>query len=637
MGIRLTWLSAIALLALVGPARAQVKDAADLLPAETLACVELRHPDRLAREAAALVRGSAVENLPAALARLRERMPPDQVFWSRSEVEVLGLFFSPEMIAEAGRIQGGFVAFTGIARDGMPEIVGALQSGTSNFPGLYMRGMLSFSNVFIVGEAEGIPLFRERSRVWQMKVPKGAAPPPPPMPKETGPIMAMPPGMLVFGSTVESVKALLRRARGKDAGPTLGSVSAYKEAAALRDRPGLFAYADLQALTTQMDELAKKPENRIGREWDLLKAVVKPGSFRNATAALTLVNGTLELSVRANLADRPDNPLLAVLPRKAAATELLHFLPRGALAGITMGQGDGEKRWEAVLALVDAVARVNGAEDNLPSKSVRELEEKVGLRVGKDVLARLSGLAASFEVDKEMPGGLVVLRCVDEKAAQFLEERGLPRLLALALGGEGPVPERAEVEGKRITSLAGKLPPGMALHYGRSGSVLVIGQEPSRVVRTLVAGTKKEGLPAEPKVEAVLKEIEGPRSAVGIVAAGRALMAMVALGSPKVINPPGAAEEPNKILQQLNRVVEAMPPLAVTLAQQPAAVTLEVRQTGLRRTMPRLLDVWVESALERSMAGRNPFGPGAPADKIEEKKVEKKEEKKIEKKEEKKR
>src|SRR5260370_40318790 len=119
----------------------------DLLPAQTLGCLEVRQPERLAREAGALTKGSVLEDLPAVLARFRSGLGGNEHFWFMEDIGIFGLFFSPEMINEAGRIQGGAVALTGLAKDGTPQVVGLLQSGDSNLPGLYLRAYLTFSQI----------------------------------------------------------------------------------------------------------------------------------------------------------------------------------------------------------------------------------------------------------------------------------------------------------------------------------------------------------------------------------------------------------------------------------------------------------------------------------------------------------
>ncbi len=65
------WFGAVALMTVCASAQAQMKEAVELLPAQTLACIELRHPERLSREVAALVKGSSLEDLPRRMAQKR--------------------------------------------------------------------------------------------------------------------------------------------------------------------------------------------------------------------------------------------------------------------------------------------------------------------------------------------------------------------------------------------------------------------------------------------------------------------------------------------------------------------------------------------------------------------------------------
>src|SRR5262245_38566698 len=125
MRLRALLPGAAALLLLAGPAPAQVKEVTELLPAQTLAYVELRYPDRISREAATLFKGSYLDDLPASMAKYREqRGDNDRFFFDDMMVGMLGIFLSPEMIAEAGRIQGGAVALTGFTKEKEPEVVG---------------------------------------------------------------------------------------------------------------------------------------------------------------------------------------------------------------------------------------------------------------------------------------------------------------------------------------------------------------------------------------------------------------------------------------------------------------------------------------------------------------------------------
>src|SRR5262249_7568254 len=146
--------------------------------------------------------------------------------------------------------------------------------------------------------------------------------------------------------------------KGKSADPALTGVSAYKEAAQLRDRPGLFAYADLGALAAQVDELAKTPGKLSVGQWEQIKAAVNPQAFRSATASLTLWNGNVELRARVQLDPRQKSPLADLLPERAVRGELLHFVPPDALLATAVDLSDGAKRWEKALAVADAVVKV---------------------------------------------------------------------------------------------------------------------------------------------------------------------------------------------------------------------------------------------------------------------------------------
>jgi hypothetical protein len=634
-----------------------MRDAVELLPAQTLACLELRQPARLSREVAALVKGSSLEDLPRRMAKKRAENEGDRDFpytWQRSMLAMLSMFLSPEMLDEAGRIRGGFIALTGFAKDGTPEVVGVLQSGGSNLPGMYMRGFLSFAQPRLVGEVEDVPLFREMSYSYAAKQPGGPAQ----MEQhESGPVMARMPGLLLFGSTVDSLKEVIRRAKGKNGDVSLTSVRAFKSAAALRDRPGLFVYVDMAGLEAQLDEHTRQPGHPLGRAQAVLKAVLGKESVRNLTASLTLSSGNLEWQVRANLNDKADSPLLGLLPDTAARRELLQFAPRGALLAMAGGLGEGEKRWKTLLKLLDALDRFEGhGEANRPSKMIGELEEKLNLHIGKDVAAQLSGAGLVVHRDwgRDLNRWTLLLRAVDTAAADKLEKHGLPRLLSLG-GAKIRLAVEEEVQGQRIKTVRGATP----LHYGRRGSVFVVGPDRDSVVSSLMAGSKKEGWPSEAKAADALKEIDERAVAVGVVSPAQAIVDVFALmrqivGQPRIApakmkavpngkgpagpppappQPPEESAEEAKIKAELRKAFEPLPPLTFSLNRQPDVLVLEMRPVALRRIAPRLLDVWVESlvkGMSQEAGGINAIAPAPPAAAPAVKKMDKPAAKKVE-------
>jgi hypothetical protein len=628
-----------------------MRDAVELLPAQTLACLELRQPARLSREVAALVKGSSLEDLPRRLAKQRADKEGDMRFRFTRQGEMLGMlgmFLSPEMLDEAGRIRGGFIALTGFAKDGTPEVVGVLQSGGSNFPGMYMRAFLSFAQPRLVGEVEDVPLFREMSYSYATK-PAAAGAPAQMEQRESGPVMARMPGLLLFGSTVDSLKEVIRRAKGKNGDVSLTSVRAFKSAAALRDRPGLFVYVDMAGLEAQLDEHTRQPGHPLGRARAVLKTVLGKESVRNLTASLTLSSGNLEWQVRANLNDKADSPLLGLLPDTPARRELLHFAPKNALLALAGGLGEGEKRWKTLLNLLDALDRFEGhGEANRPSKMIGELEEKLNLHIGKDVASQLSGAGLVVHRDwgRDLNRWTLLLRAVDADAADKLEKHGLPRLLSL---GDAKIRQAVEeeVQGQRIKTVRGAAP----LHYGRRGSVFAIGPDRNSVVASLAAGSKKESWPSEAKTADALKEIDERAVMVGVVSPGQAVVDLLALiqqamgrqramqmkapaggappaPAPAPPQPPEESAEEAKFKAELRKAFEPLPPMVLSLNRQPDVLLLEMRPIALRRVVPRLLDVWVESLVkgmsQEAEMRMKAIAPAAPAAAPPVKKMEKK-------------
>jgi hypothetical protein len=304
--------------------------------------------------------------------------------------------------------------------------------------------------------------------------------------------------------------------------------------------------------------------------------------------------------------------------------------------------GDGAKRWQKLLAVADAVVKVpvpRGPAKAVvvpPSEVMRDLEEKLKLNVGKDVLGRLTG--AAVVVDAEAAGGppsspMLVLKATDAEAARFLEEQALPKLVGLTTGGEVPLPAREQVEGRRISTVAAGFFPGWkALHYGRQGPFLVLGPDRKRVALALTAGGKKEGLLGEARVADAVKALDRP-VALGVASTGQGLVQLfkTSLGAPRddrrfasvaAPPPPGGRpaekkpakvpEEVEKAARELAKVVEPLPPVVLSLARNPDALILEARQTSLRRVSARVINLWVEAALQQAIRGRGMGGFGGP-------------------------
>ncbi len=650
-------LAVLAVLALAAAARAEVKDAAELLPAQTLACVEVRQPERLAREISALVKGSELDDMPAVMARFREKLGDNMPFYFFNEAAVMSLLFSPEMINECGRVQGGVFAVTGVNKDG-PEVVGVVLAGDSNLPTFYLRAMLTADfNVRSVAEVEGVRIYRERRQIYHPALP--GQPPPMPTWEDSGPFMALLPSTVVLGSSAQGVKDVIVRFKGKSSEPSLASVASYKAAAKQRDKPGLFAYTDLAALAQRMDE-AGKDLGPMEREWRVVKAAVNPKAVRGAVASLTLQNGVVELKARVDLDPKESSPLVELLTAKPASPDLLHFTPRDGLLTLSLNLNDGEKRCGKLMELIDSLDKPEAgeAERPAPSKMLKELEDRVKLNVAKDVLGRLTGAAVVLDapvtttmsyMEAPRPGGpppvahtteveslpfgrpsLLVLQATDADAAKYLEEQGVPKLAGLGTG-EASAPIRQDVEGRSISTVAAggmeSLFGAKDLYMGREGAFLVIGPDRKAVVAALAAGAKKAGLLGEEKTAAAVKNLEDPL-AVGVFSLGKGIVEIFkaverpiaaprpAIGPVPPPLPPAPGDKPpeapkmtkraEKTIEDAAKAVEPLPPTVLSLGRTPGELTLDIKQTGLKGVSAKVIDLLINSSLDRVVEMQGP-------------------------------
>ena len=652
MRMRAPWrFAALAVLALAGFGRADVKEVSELLPAKTMAYVEVRQPERLAREVAALLKNSDLDDMAAVMARYRERLGDNGQFWSFYEYGEVGLLLSPEIINECGRVQGAALAVTNVNKDG-PEVVFVILSGDSNLPTFYMRGMLSMSTGgHSVGEVEGVRIYRQRTEKFSPPAAPGQ-PPAPPTWEDSGPYMALTGPAVIIGSSLDGVKDVIRRYKGKSTEPSLGSVAAFKEAARQRDLPGLFAYADVASLAQRLDDM-KATLGPFEPVWRSIKKVVNPRAAHGATASLTLVNGALELKARVELDPKETSPLAELVGDKAAAPDALYFTPRDGVLTLNLSLDNGEKRWQKLMDLLDGLARPGPgeAERPMPTDILKAAEARFKLSVAHDILGRLSSaavvvdpmaaLAPRVEQPKPPPGvappvatppapavrlPLIVLQATDADAAKYLEGEGLPRLIGLAsylIAGDGQAAAvvHEDVDGRSLSIAASgglSSPLGSKnLYFGREGAFVVVGGDKKGVAAALNAGAKKDGLLADEKTAAAVKGLEDP-DALAVLSVGEGVVELFRLRelTPVAVqpftvpvppgvgpNPPAAAPKLSPRAEQtvadVRKVIEPLPPAVFGLSRKPEALTLEARQTGLKGVVNKLVDLWIESGMER--------------------------------------
>jgi hypothetical protein len=480
-----------------------IKDPAELMPAKVVIYAELRQPGAVAKEVADLFAGSVVSHAPGSFAKLREKSGSTGYGPDSEGLGILALLVSPEMVREAHRLGGAAIALTGV-KQGEPEFVAVVLPGESNAPGFMIRAALTMERQYqVAGEVEGVSIYQMVRYRYNPRPPPGQ--PARPRQEETGPAFALLPEAVLIG-TPDSVKAAIRRARGKADGETLASAAAFQEARKeLGERPGLFTYTDMAAVQGAVEHLPPS----VTKALNAFVQAINPKAIHSVAANCTLENGTLSSRKVTRLNPEEKSPLLDVLPTAAFKKEVLHFAPRGALLAGGLSNADGEKRWSRLLELADSIAKSAGPDNGaLPSQHVEQVETALGVKIGKDILGKIAnvGIAVAdpFVDGKVQPGEqpfVVILEATNEEAAKSLTDL-VPKVYGLLTNERDLNPVEKEVNGQKISSLqAGRL---STLHYGRHGSTLVLGPNQHTVADSLTNGSKERGMLGDEKVAAAL-------------------------------------------------------------------------------------------------------------------------------------
>jgi hypothetical protein len=548
------------IVSLLGPARAladHVKDPAEVLPAKTIVYGELRQPGQLAKEIASLFEGSVLGNVPDSLSKLfdgRERPR------GMEGVGAAGLLFAPEVIREVQRVRGAAIALTGMGRMG-PEWVAVVLPGDSNGPAFLLRAFLATGPVRSMGECEGVRLYQlvMGGAVFKQprRQPESVPPRDKPLPREEGrdreeisvrttplaqderaprearaegpplgPVFALTDEALLIGSA-DAVKDTIRRLKGKEKGFTLASSKAFNGVRnEVGDQPGLFVYADVkEALALLPKELPGVGRGEL-EALHAFKELVNPKAFRALAYDLGLEKGTLRYRKLALLDPDEKSPLLDLLPTAAVSKDLLQFTPPGTVLAAALANDNGKERWEKLLKFADAIAKMTESRGLLPSQGVQEMEKKLGISIGKDILGRITGAAFAmgnpldapvkrWEFKRENVRGVseevqvpvvFIVRAEGEEAAKALVEEILPKIVAHASGKDEVRAAAKTIEGQEIHSFA--LREGESVHYARSGKTIVLGPYAKPVARALGNGAKERGWASDEKMAERLGKLD---------------------------------------------------------------------------------------------------------------------------------
>jgi hypothetical protein len=637
----------------------EITSPADVLPAGTLAYVELRQPGQLAKELAGLLEGSVLGNVPDSFAKIQGKFSAPRMRGGPAEIASAGVMAAPELVNEISRIRGAAVAITGIDKTdrNQPEFVAFVMPGESNAPGLIYRMFLAtFGYGYInsdgktqtefrtsmepIGETEGVRIYQGINRRTtfaagpngQRGEVKGE-----PIVKPEGPALArLTSGTILIGSP-ERLKDVIRRAKGLEKRElSLAQLKPFQDASKqVGDRPGLFVFGNPAPVLALAEEMLPK---FIQEPFAAVKKILNPAAVGGLAGSLTLDNGTLSVRWLARLDATEKSPVFEILPSKPLNADILNFAPRDALFVAAISNADGEMRWERLVQLADQVAKAV-APPNIPppSRLIAAAEGGLGMKIGKDLLGKVEAVAFAIpsaqwlETAKGLqtaPPVLAIIRATDEDAAKALAKEAIPQIIGTATLQYGMQPTEKSIGGQTVYEFAiGK--SGPTLTYGRNGATLVLGMNQALVAEALTAGGKKEGFLSGEKAEtaaAALKRAGEP--VVLVIAKPLAIAGLAFMVQHTEVHKADASgkvvvevieQPPDPMLAKFLQLAKGEEPLVLSLNRRPDNLLWEVSYPGLKQLVPKAVDFGVEGYFQSQAAPRQAISapavtrPAAPA------------------------
>jgi hypothetical protein len=601
----LTRAAAVAVLLAARPAAAaDVADPAEVFPPTTLAYAEVTNVGEFGPQLAAAVKGTPLEDVAKYVHDRKDKTKDMRDFLGKPEVALLGLFCSPEMLAEAKRFKGVAVAVTGFNDRGEPEVVFAVLTGDSPAAGVAARALLTMSpSLRRVGDAAGVPVYQYREpsiRYNNIGQPELANDKPP----TDGPheaTFAYTPGLFLAGTSKATLADVIGRFLGKATAPgSLAGTPAFKSAAALHRKPGVFFYANAAEYCAKSDAANKARGDAT--DPDLLawfKLTANPKAVKTLAGSVRFRDGAIVVTVGGAVEPAEKSPLVALFSGSGAKVEWLNHAPRPAVVAVTVPFPEKD-RAAAVIGFLDAMAKSTGEVGRLPGEAVKELEKKYKVALaGSGLIARTRAATVVWPAKQELPKGakplpVLVLHAEDGAAADGWLAF-FPQLVG-DLSKVNPLPEPASqaIGGVTVFSLPGTgVPWNGALHYARKGDTVAVGLDRKLVAAALSADPAASvtgGKPFPPPGDGAV--------AFGALSLGQLLKAVVtaepkgptpSVGQPGFIQPgfPGRGPQPDqmredetKALDEFVKALDALPPAVFVVRRTGKELLVELTIRG---------------------------------------------------------
>ena len=625
----MTRTSLIALLLITSFAKAEVPDIARLFPPGTLAYAELHDPASLGPELAAIVKGSGLEDSLRLVHERRDKTKNMRDLLAPDDLAILSLFASPEIVGEFRKLRGAAVAVTGFNERQQPDIVAVLLTGESQGLGLAMRAYLTVDPaVRKIGVASGVPIFQIHEAEVQ-NGPNGQPLPANEKPVTEGfhqPTFAYTPGVIVVGSNRADVADVIARFQDSTK-KSLADEPLFQASAAKNRKPGLFWFTLPGDYCEKIDAINKQTGDLIDDDrYAMLKLVANVKAIRTASGGLRFRDKGLSLTADMAFEAGATSPLLAMLEGEGNDATALKHLPADAASAILLTL-PAEKRAEAVLGFLDAIARANGALGRRPSQAAAEIAAKFKIDLAKDLLAKTRSITLVLPSRQELPKGAQpwpTFVIHGEASAAWAD--GV-RAVVADLAGLAELPQSSTeiVDGVKVFSLpAVNLPWKAPVHFAWTESLFAVGLD-----RKVIAACIK-GQSAAPNLPPGL---ETKAAAMGCFFPGRLLQLALqtskidsAQEGPRIVGEelpvrggirnfrhqvpsnqplqPELLKQEAKAFEEMLHAIVAMPPAFGTVRRSPKSLHLEWFAPEIQApVMARSLDcliTWLDRMLAAS-------------------------------------
>ncbi|MCH7812573.1 MAG: hypothetical protein IID40_01000 [Planctomycetes bacterium] len=460
-------------------------DLAALMPAETMAFLEIRQPGQHLHNLADMLGliGDPLSNLTPAKAASAVPIPDTPGLAVPAEV-----FLSPTLLDELSRFRGVALALTGFgpAAADMPELGGVqglviLHPGEANG----LRGLIETAAQFVT-PTEPIGNFAT------IRI-------------EPGITVTFTHRLVIAGTSRELVAGTVQRLTSGD-GASLADRPDMQELAGQRDRALVFAFVDAKgALATAYKHLGEDRDamQAIG----IAQGLMDVGHWKSLCASIGSTDTGLHADFTLALEDGHANLVYNLIRTPPMSGKSLRAVPAGAAVVVGIGINPASTRQDS---------------DAAPNKA-DTLRYVTGLDLGRELFANIEEIAAFCLPGQPSDGppipdaGLIITAADPAKSQQLWDQ--LLTIPSLVMGQQLPEPMVKTIAGQPVKVYP--MPQGINIHVVQLDHSLLITPTERAAAASIEALRSGKSILTDPGVKTATERISADTSILALAHAGR--------------------------------------------------------------------------------------------------------------------